>query len=382
MGRRGRRGKLHRHTQSFCSASTRLAKAYFDELDENEQEEVQKIREADYQEQRSAHDRMLHGETASTAEELAERRQHAESISQGALDGLCAQMQCKGVLILGEIIEGDTEVFISMVQRGALPQHSDVDFANWAPVRSKAFVQAFADFLVACKKEEKGLLTALRDQAPCSNADAPALCAQCMASLTPLPPASAGLQDVAGGGGQELAAGIAAAAEKTPAVDGATGGARKRRKGADKTQERRKNKRRGRKVTDTEEEEAEESGEKEARWDGSDAERDDDPLADDEEEIDQLQSSTGDEGRELPFRAKPSLRYQRIVAVGRAGAPVLRKRGPRASIVSSAVNESSSDENDGAPPPARPKPKPAHRRATGDTQPAAGTAMDVDSAPR
>jgi hypothetical protein len=32
-----------------------------------------------------------------------------ESISQGALDGLCAQMQCKGVLILGEIIEGDED---------------------------------------------------------------------------------------------------------------------------------------------------------------------------------------------------------------------------------------------------------------------------------
>lgn len=50
----------------------RLAKAYFDELDEDEQEEVHKIREADYQERRSAHDRMLQGEEASTAEELAE----------------------------------------------------------------------------------------------------------------------------------------------------------------------------------------------------------------------------------------------------------------------------------------------------------------------
>jgi hypothetical protein len=37
-----------------------------------------------------------------------------------------------------------------------LPQHPDIDFGSWAPVRSKAFVQAFADFLVACKKAEKG----------------------------------------------------------------------------------------------------------------------------------------------------------------------------------------------------------------------------------
>jgi hypothetical protein len=42
------------------------------------------------------------------------------------------------------------------VQQGAMSRHPEVDFTTWAPVRSKAMLQAFADFLVACKKEEKG----------------------------------------------------------------------------------------------------------------------------------------------------------------------------------------------------------------------------------
>jgi hypothetical protein len=149
-----------------------------------------------------------------------------------------------------------------------------------------------------------GLLTALRDQAPRSDtgADALAVYVQCMASLIPLPPpASADLQDVAGSGGQELVAGVASAADQTPVVDGATGGTRKRGKGTDK-RERRKSKRKGWKGTDTEEEE-------EIRWDGSDAERDDDLLADEEEDVDQLQSSTDDECHKLPFSAKVSLKY-------------------------------------------------------------------------
>jgi hypothetical protein len=50
----------------------RLARNYFDELDEEEQNEVQKIREADYQERRAAHDRMLRGEQPCNAEELSE----------------------------------------------------------------------------------------------------------------------------------------------------------------------------------------------------------------------------------------------------------------------------------------------------------------------
>jgi hypothetical protein len=43
------------------------------------------------------------------------RRRHAEAISQRALDSMCAQMQCKGIVLLGEIVDGDDdEVFLSM----------------------------------------------------------------------------------------------------------------------------------------------------------------------------------------------------------------------------------------------------------------------------
>jgi hypothetical protein len=53
---------------------------------------------------------------------LSSRRRHAEAISHRALESLCAQLQCKGVLILGKIVEGtseggdggDGEIFVSM----------------------------------------------------------------------------------------------------------------------------------------------------------------------------------------------------------------------------------------------------------------------------
>jgi hypothetical protein len=44
------------------------------------------------------------------------------------------------------------------VTRGELPKHAGVDFAKWGPLRSKVVVQAFTDFLVACKKDEPGKL--------------------------------------------------------------------------------------------------------------------------------------------------------------------------------------------------------------------------------
>jgi hypothetical protein len=40
-----------------------------------------------------------------------------------------------------------------------MPKHPNIDFTTWAPARSKAVVQAFADFVVACKKEEQGTLS-------------------------------------------------------------------------------------------------------------------------------------------------------------------------------------------------------------------------------
>jgi hypothetical protein len=44
----------------------------------------------------------------------------------------------------------------SRVSRGELPKHAGIDFVKWAPVRSKALMQVFADFLVACKRGENG----------------------------------------------------------------------------------------------------------------------------------------------------------------------------------------------------------------------------------
>jgi hypothetical protein len=44
------------------------------------------------------------------------------------------------------------------VTQGELPKHAGVDFTKWGPLRSKVVVQVFADFLVACKKDEHGKL--------------------------------------------------------------------------------------------------------------------------------------------------------------------------------------------------------------------------------
>ncbi|KAJ7680080.1 hypothetical protein B0H14DRAFT_3535953 [Mycena olivaceomarginata] len=75
------------------------------------------------------------------------------------LDALCSQLQCKGVLTLGEILDGEEgdrsgEVLLLMVTHGELPKHARISFVQWVPVRSKALTQAFADFLVACKKDD------------------------------------------------------------------------------------------------------------------------------------------------------------------------------------------------------------------------------------
>jgi hypothetical protein len=44
----------------------------------------------------------------------------------------------------------------SRVQSGSLAKHPGIDFTKWAPVRSKAMLQMFADFLVASKKDQNG----------------------------------------------------------------------------------------------------------------------------------------------------------------------------------------------------------------------------------
>jgi hypothetical protein len=120
-------------------------------------------------------------------------------------------------------------------------------------------------------------------------------------------------------------------------MGGAAGSTRKVGQGKEKAKKTRKERRKGKKGKDTEEEEAEESGtEDDVGWDRSDAERDDDPLAD-EQEVDELQSSSDDEHQELPFSAKPSMKYQRIVTMGLAGAAVPRKTSLRSRTLSSTV---------------------------------------------
>ncbi|KAJ7811820.1 hypothetical protein B0H14DRAFT_3479436 [Mycena olivaceomarginata] len=167
----------------------RLAQAYFEKLTDEEKEQLRDQRERDFEERREAFRKSLKGEMECSPDELAERHRHTEVISQRTLETLCAQMKCKGLLILGEIVEGDDdEVFLSMVTSGSLAKHPGIHFAKWAPVRSKSMLQTFADFLVASKKDEKGLLGSLLDPGPPATAasTAPALCSQCLGGLTRL----------------------------------------------------------------------------------------------------------------------------------------------------------------------------------------------------
>jgi TATA-binding protein-associated factor Taf7 len=95
-------------------------------------------------------------------------------------------------------------------------------------------------------------------------------------------------------------------------MGGVTGCRRKveQRKGKEKTKEMRKERRKGKKGKETEEEEAEVSGmeEEDVGWDRSDPEHYNDMLAN-EEEVEKLQSSIENEHPELPFCAKPIMKY-------------------------------------------------------------------------
>jgi hypothetical protein len=164
----------------------------------------------------------------------------------------------------------------------------------------------------------------------------------------------------------ELAQKTATAQENAPKK-----GRKEKRKGWDKDEG--KNKRGKRRAIDSEEEEAEDSGaggedDKSGWGDGSEVERDD------EEEVDELESSTcampvpsnepGDDERgALPFSAKSSTKYQRILAIGQAGRPTYVAR-PTSRKSSSAVNEETGSEDAHDRWPVCPKPKPTYRGAT------------------
>ncbi|KAJ7363902.1 hypothetical protein DFH08DRAFT_798361 [Mycena albidolilacea] len=127
----------------------RLALAYFEELSGDKKTGLAEAREEDFEARRKAYESALKGEAECSVTELDERRRHVEAISHRALEALCAQMKCQGLLILGEISEGDEdELFLSMFS----PKHPSIDFTKWAPVRSKAMLQTFADFLVARRR--------------------------------------------------------------------------------------------------------------------------------------------------------------------------------------------------------------------------------------
>lgn len=108
-----------------------LALAYFEELSDDEKAGLAEAREEDFKARRKAYESALKGEAECSVAELDEsvflnssipklltflrRRRHVEAISHRALEALCAQMKCQGLLILGEISEGDEdELFLSM----------------------------------------------------------------------------------------------------------------------------------------------------------------------------------------------------------------------------------------------------------------------------
>jgi hypothetical protein len=150
-----------------------------------------------------------------------------------------------------------------------------------------------------------------------------------------------------------------------------------------------------RRVVDSEEETAADSGagegDDEGSWGGGS-----EPGRDDEEdEVDELQSSTratssprvmsepsendgsqseDDERGPLPFSAKPSKKYNEIVALGLAGQAVPRAR-------SSAVNEGTDGEDARPLRPVRPKPRRTYRGAEGGPLDPKDTSANKDAPP-
>ncbi|KAJ7704709.1 hypothetical protein B0H14DRAFT_3526579 [Mycena olivaceomarginata] len=155
----------------------RLALAYFKELSGDEKTGLAEAREEDFEARRKAYESALKDEAECSVAELDERRRHVEAISHRALEALCTQMKCQGLLVLGEISEGCIQVLS--------PKHPSIDFMKWAPVRSKAMLQTFVDFLVARRKDEQGTLGSLTDPGP-PHTVTPSLCVHCLGSLSRL----------------------------------------------------------------------------------------------------------------------------------------------------------------------------------------------------
>ncbi|KAJ7734306.1 hypothetical protein B0H14DRAFT_3517181 [Mycena olivaceomarginata] len=90
---------------SFTRRSTRLT--LMRRVEDNEEDkEDREDREDNGEKERAGN-----GEVPLSPNELADHRANAETVSQRILDAVCDQMQCKGLLLLGQIIssEGDEE---------------------------------------------------------------------------------------------------------------------------------------------------------------------------------------------------------------------------------------------------------------------------------
>ncbi|KAJ7851595.1 hypothetical protein B0H14DRAFT_3451173 [Mycena olivaceomarginata] len=275
----------------------RLALAYFKELSGDEKTGLAEAREEDFEARRKAYESTLKDEAECSVAELDERRRHVEAISHRALEALCTQMKCQGLLILGEISEGDKdELFLSMVHTGSLPKHPSIDFM---------------------KKDEQGTLGSLTDPGP-PHTVTPSLCVHCLGSLSRLD-----LQPPPNAEGAAASKQKAAPVQKSAPVKKKAPVRKSARLGKGKGKGRGK-----KKSTEEEEEEAMESGaeeeEEEEEWGAGRSEEEE------EDERDELESSAratplpeGDRGEDdgdeeggestLRLRREPNLPMQRAL---------------------------------------------------------------------
>ncbi|KAJ7742105.1 hypothetical protein B0H14DRAFT_2637706 [Mycena olivaceomarginata] len=96
---------LGKHCSIMLHCKYTLAKEYYEGLGEEEQVDLQKLRQDDYNTRFMGCKRAAQDETASNSEELADCRANTKTVSERTLEVLCSQMQCKGLLLLREIVE-------------------------------------------------------------------------------------------------------------------------------------------------------------------------------------------------------------------------------------------------------------------------------------
>ncbi|KAJ7828222.1 hypothetical protein B0H14DRAFT_2594726 [Mycena olivaceomarginata] len=262
--------------------------------------------------------------------ELADRLANTETVSPKNTG--CDQMQCKGLLLQGEIIlsEGDEE-HQSWVTDLCSPAQGDTQRAaqtRWAQICQiivPGLTQAFADFLVACERDKDVFLTqGLRQQAALHSAQIAWGLSSCSWDVHPLlhrrgrgkVQASTQKKGRRGKGKvKETARGMGQGKGKRKGMGRQKGTAR---------------------AEDGEEEEVEDSStddeeDKAGRgWGGSDTERSNDPLADED--------------------CQPSKKYQQVMALGQVATGGWKR-------VAGSLNKPAADQ---APKPTHPQLKPTY----------------------